>query len=597
MNFLDHFTDTIFQDFHDSDKDSGDARVYTEYDEAKLRERNSKTHGIYFTVNGFKGKRRLTHLTQINAVYADFDFAKEGDGQTQEQIDEKKRALEAALLDYLPPKFIIDTKNGLQPLWMLEPTEDQEKYVQALKGVRAWGKKFGSKADNVYDIPRVVRLPGFNHLKNPDEPYLCTVKEFDVKPEHIETFLDAFPYEEEEKKEYKPVPKTDLNPIMQAIERIPFQEIIIRAFASVGRPAEFDSKDRLVLDGRLTGTFQGKKDDRRFLASTSHEPYEGNTVTAVAAILACTTKEAYAWIVDEFNLSLTEETKKKKAKETVANLKTIETVKGKRFTWGTTELNETFAVIKPYNLIVFAGETNDGKSTYCTDMALKNAELGMEALYLSLEMSNDEVYDHIARKRGAITVKEEYYFDIPENKQKVYDETVKELEARPNFTLKGLVGNQRLTWAAIVEIIKQSKKPDIIFIDNFNLICKDDEKMNDGAHEKLTADRLLAYAAEKQTPLVVVHHFNKGKGETRTLDDMYGSSFIRNHPHHIVLLERNYAKPDEDPLEPIDKAALKLKLEKARSYDKARKTVYFHKGSFYDEFPDSPAMVWDNLNK
>jgi len=60
---------------------------------------------------------------------------------------------------------------------------------------------------------------------------------------------------------------------IQEIENLDFQQVIIKAFGAVGRSASFDSKARLILDGRLTGTFQGKKDDKDYLASTSHEPF------------------------------------------------------------------------------------------------------------------------------------------------------------------------------------------------------------------------------------------------------------------------------------------------------------------------------------
>ena len=128
---------------------------------------------------------------------------------------------------------------------------------------------------------------------------MCTAEKHtdDILP--IEFMEEAFPYEEKVTVQAPAENNYKKNDVSLEIDRLDFQELIIRAFASVGRTASFDAQKRLTLDGRLTGTHQGKTGDGDFLASSSHEPFTGNRITATSDILGITNKEARAWIVEE----------------------------------------------------------------------------------------------------------------------------------------------------------------------------------------------------------------------------------------------------------------------------------------------------------
>lgn len=582
MKFLDHFPNSVFQIFKDRQDAEGYAKVFLEYDEKLFKNLNKKGCGIYFTPNGFKGGRKKENLVRLNAIYADLDVAKEGD-KTRDTLERKKRLFKA-LSEGIMPNFVINTKNGIQPIWLIDEEktdeETQNRFTRVICGIIEWSKKHGAMGDQVKDVTRVLRLPNYYHMKS--DPYLCEVKEFHVNKQALEDLEECYPFQEPVV-EKKVVEKKD-SATFSEIERLDFQDLIKRAFKETGRIADFDKQNRLVLDGRLTGTFEGKNRGG-YLASTSHEPFEGNRITAVADILGVTNKDAYKWIVNEYNINPVEIQKKKKAKNTIEKLKPVEIKKRKSYyTWGTKALTESFAPIKSSTYAVIGSGYGEGKTTFCMHMALENVKLGHKILYISLEMDTEELLDSLARQKARITIPEELH-GIPENKTEKYEEARRSLESIENFVLKGVRGGVEINWECLVELMKGEW--DMIFIDNFNCIAKN-VGTSQYEHEGWLSSKLLSYTQEHQTPLIVVHHYSKGgaREDVKTGYSLSGNAKIMNDSHRIVLIERK--KFDDDiPPTAKDLATLKVTLDKARGYDRGVvKIIYFRQGSFYDEFEE-----------
>ena len=185
---------------HDQNK-SGNTPPITMYelDVDRCEALQEKGYGIYKSVNeffatqeqmeeaGVKTMRNNAFCTKINAVYGDLDIAKNGDGTTEEDLNQKKEMLIKAVREYLEPNVIIITKNGIQPIWKLEDTspENKKRAVNVINGIIEWSKTVGSAGDKVKDIARVLRVPGFLHLKS--EPFLV---------EALEIHKRRFSYEE-----------------------------------------------------------------------------------------------------------------------------------------------------------------------------------------------------------------------------------------------------------------------------------------------------------------------------------------------------------------------------------------------------------------
>lgn len=605
MDFLKSFEGTVFQVFRDNPKAIGFPQVFETFDEQRFKVLNDGGCGIYFTPNACKGGRKEENLVRINAVYADIDVAKEGDNMAVESIKEKKEFIIDKLeYTYAPPNFIIDTKNGLQAIWLvLEEeltTESKKKFKTIIEGIIHFTEGVGSKGDQVKDLTRVLRLPGFYHMKG--DPYLCTSRELHLDRFKMDDLLEIFPLPKVE--EQKPeLPKSPFKPFQkpyqkglvdQSIDNLDTQELAIRAFYSVGREASFDRQGRVILDGRLTGTFQGKNGDRKYLASTSHEPIKGNHTTMVASILNMTNSEARRWIMDQYGLN---EKKLQVEKSLSENIEVVEKPMRKYYSWGTEALTNNFGPIKRDTYAIVGAGSGTGKTTFCLNMAFKNAELGHKVLYVSLEMTQKDLFEHLARKASSQTIWEEIHNETPEDKMERYKKRLDELGNKQNLTIRGISGQLNITFEYLEKLMEGDW--DLIFVDNFNLIVRDAGK-NQYDHEGELSSKFVAYAKEKQTPLVVVHHYSKGgqREIVKTSYSLSGNAKIINDAHRIVLLERKYFEEDDEPT-PKDRARMKVTLDKCRGYDSGvRRVIYFYRGEFFDEYPEDekPQVQSDLFN-
>jgi hypothetical protein len=590
--------------------------VITRYDPPKeyLVEENKKGFGIFFAVNDFeatdeemkklgvKTKRNIPFLKNLNYVFADLDIAKAYDGTTWEEKERRKDVLLDAVVDFCRPTKVILTANGLQPLWKLKRCgtdgETQRRYVAIINGIIEWSKQHGGAGDDVKDVCRVLRQEGYYHMK--EEPVMIKAIE-ETKQEYTleeleEKFKDYLPKEKPSLKKLFETNGVKLNPVYQEVDRIDFQDLIKRAFASMGRKCEFDKTGRVILDDRETGTFQGRKGNRDYLASSSHEPFKGNRVTAVADIMGSSPKEAFAWIMKEFNLSHTNSNKKIEVQEKIKNMENPkEKPLTKYYTWGTDELTKTFAPIKRNTPVVLVGETGEGKSTFAFDVAIKNAGLGHKVLYLSLEMTARELQENIARSYSGMTIGEEVYNEIPEVKQVAFNRRMAELQNIKNLTTKGIVGTQEVDWDCVLELIKGDW--DLIILDNLDLI-NGERGENDYDRQKRISKNILNYCNSEQVPIILLHHYNKPAGASgaRSIHNVSGSAKITHNAHRVVMLKRKNEVKDKKtgvfiPRTKIEEAMLYLHLVKGRGYNKAFKLVYFNKGTFLDSYPVEQVAV------
>lgn len=169
--FLQWFPGSLIQYLPDSQQCRGAPRCAAAFDRAIAEERQRQGYGIYFCPNLFKEHRQKNCLAEIRCLYCDLDVAKEGDGTPVHTIEQHKQEKYAMLRAFpLPPHCVIDTKNGLQPIWCIKPIPLEQFEEAEARLIVYFGGDPGAK-----DVTRLLRLPGFSHLKKPQEPYLCTL--------------------------------------------------------------------------------------------------------------------------------------------------------------------------------------------------------------------------------------------------------------------------------------------------------------------------------------------------------------------------------------------------------------------------------------
>ncbi len=158
--------DFTFQTFDDNKehkvKDGNLARIFNgtldqHYD--KLVELNQRGAGIFVTVNktDLKG-RKLGNMIQPRCVFQEADRS-------------------GAPVPPLSPHIVVESSPGkLHRYWLIDTDADPVEWSQWSTVERRMVADFGSDP-NAKDPARVLRLPGFYHLKNPAQPHLVSIVE------------------------------------------------------------------------------------------------------------------------------------------------------------------------------------------------------------------------------------------------------------------------------------------------------------------------------------------------------------------------------------------------------------------------------------
>lgn len=125
---------------------------------SEAREWNTpaKGFGIFMTVNDFGGQpRRKENLKRIVAWPVDID--------TGTKAEQHARLQSSPLI----PSWIIETKRGYQAWWLAKDAKPEHWNAIVLERLVPY---FGADK-NARDLCRILRVPGFLHLKNPADPF------------------------------------------------------------------------------------------------------------------------------------------------------------------------------------------------------------------------------------------------------------------------------------------------------------------------------------------------------------------------------------------------------------------------------------------
>jgi len=575
---------TVYVGIHDSDKTG---KIYPktvyEFDQKLFESWQDQGFGIYKAVNDFEatpeellasGKKTLRNdifCKKLVAVYADLDIAKSGDESTEQQREEAKKVLIENVNAWCPPNKIIVTKNGIQPLWFLQDTsiENAERYRNVICGIIEWSKGEGSAGDAVKDLARVLRVPGFYHLKT--EPYMVTEIEYHDFLYTYEDLEELFPFTPAPKKEYTVKEKVyDAG----SIDTVDFQAIVIRAFQSTGHTASFDDTQRLILDGRLTGTFQDRRGDRRYLSSTSHEPYTGNQITVVSCIRGCTNEESAAWIKDEFNLNPKKEDviypfqiKDPETGEDIGYFKTSREIyaemqspkilvhKADIISTGFPEVDKVVGGIVPTSLVVVGARTGHGKSEVCKNIAVDAASKGKKVLFFDFENDSDEMLSRelktaLAMRAINIMKTDIKTFEFWEKYKKFADEAAQEFFEKIGDNLRFYGKDDIPTIDQFLKILDTVEKADLIVIDHLHYFSIDETQAQAVELAKIMRKARM-FTKIKRIPVVMASHAKEPIGKERPpiASDLFGSSNIAKEATFILMPYRipfaEYIKDNE----------------------------------------------------
>ena len=215
-----------FQTFDDRKEGKPRAHLaknwHSDINNAALRELavwNGQGAGAFHCVNETNGQGRTAKdIVGLNALFGDYD---DGDPQNLDKLP--------------PPSAIIRSKNGVHLYWFLakgQPVEQFRAYQEMLIELTGSDKK-------VKDPSRVLRLPGFLHLKQPSDPYMVQLVE--LHPERRYSLSD-FPTPDA--KALKASKKRSSQPSIpiSSTRTVEALEELVKQYRSKVNPAKLPSK-------------------------------------------------------------------------------------------------------------------------------------------------------------------------------------------------------------------------------------------------------------------------------------------------------------------------------------------------------------------
>jgi hypothetical protein len=141
--------------------DASKAAIPCTFEEAKRFNTPELGWGVFCTLNTFNGARRKENLTRIEAWAVDMD---EGD-----------KLLQHARIESSPliPSIVVETKRGFQVYWAAQEGAKPEHWNAIV--LERLVPHFGADK-NARDLCRILRMPGFLHLKDPASPFKCILR-------------------------------------------------------------------------------------------------------------------------------------------------------------------------------------------------------------------------------------------------------------------------------------------------------------------------------------------------------------------------------------------------------------------------------------
>lgn len=262
------------------------------------------------------------------------------------------------------------------------------------------------------------------------------------------------------------------------------------------------------------------------------------------------------------------------------NGQTAKSISPDIYTWGVEKLNKLFHTPKKGKFTLLLADENAGKSTFCNFIGRRNAALGHNVYYLSLESTEEEVYTSIAYSYAGITP--EQYNTNKHLTHPVFMKKMQSLKEDKSINIIGRKIDSMLNIDELCATIESLEHVDMLFIDNLSAISR--EGKNDNVEMKNIIQKISNLATKLNTAIILVHHYKKRQSKEssrwRDLHESSGSGEIIKFAPQILQIARN-----REPASEEESAEFFVKEAKNRVAGKTEETIiYFRKGDFYNIF-------------
>jgi replicative DNA helicase len=227
--------------------------------------------------------------------------------------------------------------------------------------------------------------------------------------------------------------------------------------------------------------------------------------------------------------------------------------KSARMLFGLKALDEMTSGLRRKEMCLIVAPTSNGKSLIASQLAVSASGSGFRALYFSAEMPAEQLaLREIAYRAGV-----KFYF--AQRPESLTTGELTRLREAGNTHLDIRIVDQDITPAriwALAEAIKRSAGLDLVIVDYDQLVIEAgmDSKSDDDSVFKHQRNFILAakrLASRLDVCFVLLSQLRKvsanvAKGAHPRLDDIWGDSSVRNTPHLILWLVREFFQQDMD---------------------------------------------------
>ena len=210
VGFADGESFSLFA-LHDSDDELKRKGSFTVSKE-RAGQLNAEGYGIFHVVNAFEGRRLITNLVRIRYWTCELDL-----GQRSEQVARIKRAP-------LLPSVVVESKRGFHLYYRALDAE-----LSTWARVVRWGLIPALGGDPKASDPlRLLRCPGYEHKKDPANPFMVRVVWRTDAIYSTKQMLRAFPNTEPTAKPKAAGPAGEADGFWEKVARLDGREALAR---------------------------------------------------------------------------------------------------------------------------------------------------------------------------------------------------------------------------------------------------------------------------------------------------------------------------------------------------------------------------------
>lgn len=541
----------------------------------RILDLNKRWCGIFFSVNSMiEWTRKIETVTKVNSWICEIDWI--------------SKELQRKMVENCPlqPSLIIESKSSLHLYWFAKDWT-KEKWYDICNGLR----NYFDWDPAVVDISRVLRVPWFEHCKNPDDRFMIQIvwgnSTIYTEEEMIAKYPDKRSVTEIKNSmiQKEQTAKRDMwwdyfwDRVKQMNAENMLEEISGHKFVN-GEYITFvnnsDWTKQICANGISTGCWI--RTDGSIWSKTNGWPHWTNRVFRYNN---CDGRQLAQWIRETHpEMCDSKVIPKKEVKKELVEDRTIDMTSIVPFSWWLDVLDNSFGRYDYNIMTVVVWESQSGKTEFTYYQARANAKRGIKCCYLCIEMTKKRMIARIARKRAGITKIEWSNKTFTEQQKELFMKIYNELWDIPNIDM---VNMDKPTIDDVKnKIIEKMNEWYVLFyVDNMWFIVSDLKEIE---ATPIIIRELKSLTSNNKIAINLLHHFNKGNKQDRNwprgMESIRSSGKIENDADNVLQVWR-----DLDPemlLEDRNKVLISLQKDREH-WEPNNCYIRFHKWEYLSE--------------